>query len=89
MTSRCLPFLSEVLKKIMSAGTRWFYKDRKEKHDFNLHPVPTPLLLTVDIQTFAFNVHYLHSASHNNKPCSKSSSLAYPNWEPDRALHSV
>jgi hypothetical protein len=44
MTSRCLPFLSEVLKKIMSAGTRWFYKDREEKHDFNLHPVTTPLL---------------------------------------------
>lgn len=35
-SSRCLPFLSEVLKKIMSAGTRWFYKERqKEKHNFN------------------------------------------------------
>lgn len=23
--SRCLPFFSDVLRKIMSAGTRWFY----------------------------------------------------------------
>lgn len=42
MTSRCLPFLSEVLKKIMSAGTRWFYKEKqKEKHA----SLPAPALL--------------------------------------------
>lgn len=78
-SSRCLPFLSEVLKKIMSAGTRWFYKERqKEKHDFNITScTPPPLFcsaLCSKARLLAFHVpHCQQSVSQNNKPSSKSS----------------
>lgn len=71
MTSRCLPFLSEVLKKIMSAGTRWFYKERqKEKHDFNIASWSSTQKKSFRL----FMCHITNSQSvKNNKPSSKSS----------------
>lgn len=43
---RCLPFFSDVLRKIMSAGTRWFcYEQRDCYHECLCVGIRTPLPL--------------------------------------------
>lgn len=34
---RCLPFFSDVLRKIMSAGTRWFWVRKRKTVTVNAH----------------------------------------------------